>query len=65
LRVNDSEISMRLNNEAWPKPEKSVLSIANEYISYGPEIASYSHTKKEKNSERDGFLIASIVDTYL
>jgi len=40
MRVNNSEMCTRSNNEAWSKPEISVPR----------------STKEEKNSEREGFL---------
>jgi len=45
MTVNDSEMSMRWNNEAWSIPEKSVL-----------RLPRWKLTKEEKDSKRHGFL---------
>jgi len=47
MRVNDSEMIMRWNNETWSVPKISV------HIS--PETR-WIQTEAEKNTERDGFL---------
>jgi len=46
MRVNDSELSMRWNNEACSILDKSEIA----------EIARWIPTKEEVNSDRDGIL---------
>jgi len=49
MGVNDSEMSMRWNNEPWSIPKMSVL-----------RQAEWIQTKEKKNSERDVERLAEV-----